>query len=170
MGRVRLVYRPRPAAIARVLVSPVTPAPAVVPKETGGSPEFPDYPSERMPRSQTPVVSRPLALSQTGLLPSGHWIPSAFRPVARTYPLVHHYTFFGAQFRGLRPRLPSASHTVSRRSHFGSATDLVASLWSGGISRLTPTHPLGINDEFQGVSPLFQRPELFSARPVILFG
>ena len=33
------------------------------------------------------------------------------------------HTFFGAQFRGLRPRLPSASHTVSRRSHFGSATD-----------------------------------------------
>jgi hypothetical protein len=28
-------------------------------------------------------VSRLLALSQTGLLPSGHWIPSAFRPVAR---------------------------------------------------------------------------------------
>jgi len=40
--------------------------------------------------------------------------------------VVHHYTFFGAQFRGLRSRLPSASHTVSRRSHFGSATDLVA--------------------------------------------
>src|SRR5439155_21796286 len=76
-----------------------------------------------------------------------------------------HYTFFGAQFRGLRPRLPFASHTVSRRSHFGSATDLVASLWSGGIDRRTPTHPLGNNDEFQGVSPLFQRPELLSARP-----
>src|SRR6266545_2606061 len=76
----------------------------------------------------------------------------------------HHYTFFGIQFRGLRPRLASASHTVSRRSHFGSATDPVASLWSGGIDRLTPTHPLGNNDEFQGVSPLFQRPELVSAR------
>src|SRR5437016_11946034 len=41
-----------------------------------------------MPRSQTPVVSRPLAMSQTGLLPSGHWISSAFRPVARTYLLT----------------------------------------------------------------------------------
>src|SRR5207248_6556363 len=80
----------------------------------------------------------------------------------------HHYTFFEIQFRGLCPRLPSASHTISRRSHFGSATDPVASLWSGGIDRLTPTHPLGNNDEFQGVSPLFHRPELFSARPVIL--
>src|SRR5207302_11254006 len=84
--------------------------------------------------------------------------------------LDHHYTFFGAQFRGLRPRLPSASHTVSRRSHFGLATDPVANRWSGGIDRLLPTHPLGNNDEFQGVSPLFQRPELFSARPVIWFG
>ncbi len=37
--------------------------PAVAPKETGGSPEFPDYPFDHMPRSQTPVVSRPLALA-----------------------------------------------------------------------------------------------------------
>jgi len=50
---------------------PVTRAPAYAPKETGGSPEFPGYPSELMPRSQTPVVSRSLALTQTGLLPSG---------------------------------------------------------------------------------------------------
>src|SRR5437867_11011299 len=41
-----------------------------------------------MPRSQSLVVSCPLAISQTGLLPSGHWIPSAFRPVARTYLLT----------------------------------------------------------------------------------
>src|SRR5438874_13400043 len=88
LRRDRLVHRPRPTANARVLVSPVTPAPAVVPKETGGSPEFPDYPPERMPRSQTPVVSRPLALARAGLLPSGHWIPSAFRPVVRTYLLT----------------------------------------------------------------------------------
>lgn len=45
-------------------------------------------PLERMPRSQTPVVSRPLALTRTGLLPSRHWIPSAFSPVARTYRLT----------------------------------------------------------------------------------
>jgi len=43
-----------------------------------------------------------------------------------------HYTFFGVQFRGLCSRLPSASHTASQRSHFGSAADPVASLWSGG--------------------------------------
>ena len=82
----------------------------------------------------------------------------------------HHYTFFGIQFRGLRPRLTSASHTVSRRSHFGSAIDRVASLWSVWIGRLSPTHPLGNSDEFQGVSPLFHRPELVSARAAPLFG
>ena len=36
-------------------------APASAPKETGGSPEFPVYPIVPMPRSQTPVVSRPFA-------------------------------------------------------------------------------------------------------------
>ena len=86
--RGRLVHRPCPTVNARVLFAPVTRFPAVAPKETGGSPEFPDYPSERMPRSQTPVVSRPLALTRTGLMPSGHWIPSAFSPVARAYPLT----------------------------------------------------------------------------------
>jgi len=82
---------------AWVLFKPVTHSPAVSPKETGGSPEFPDYPFAHMPRSQTPVVSRPLALARTGLLPSGHSIPSALGPVARTYPAVHHDTFFGVQ-------------------------------------------------------------------------
>ena len=104
----------------------------MAPKETGGSPEFPVYPLVHMPRSQTPVVSCPLALSRTGLLPSMHWIMSALGPVARTCPVVHNYTFFGVQYRGLRSRLTSASDTASQRSPFGSAADLVASLWSGG--------------------------------------
>ena len=80
-----------------VLVVPATLAPAFAPKETGGSPEFPGYPCAHMPRSQTPVVSRPLALARTGLLPSDHFISSAFGPVVRTYLAVHDYTFFGAQ-------------------------------------------------------------------------
>jgi hypothetical protein len=45
---------------------------AFLPKETGGSPEFPDYPFAHMPRSQTPVVSCPLALTRAGLLPNSH--------------------------------------------------------------------------------------------------
>jgi hypothetical protein len=80
-----------------VLILPVTRFPALAPKETGGSPEFPDYPYVHMPRSQTPVVSRPLALARTGLLPSRRCILSAFEPVARSYPFVHHYTVFGVQ-------------------------------------------------------------------------
>ena len=91
----RFARRLRRTVGARVLVAPVTPLPAFTPKETGGSPEFPGYPSERMPRSQTPVVSRTLALSRPGLLPSGHWIPSAFGPVARTYPLTTTIHFSG---------------------------------------------------------------------------
>ena len=93
--QVRLVHRSRQATYARVLIAPVTLAPAVSPKETGGSPEFPDYPSERMFRSQTPVVSRPLAFSRTGLLPSSQSTPSAFSPVARTYPSTTTIPFSG---------------------------------------------------------------------------
>jgi len=79
-----LIRRPHRPTDARVLFKPVTHHPAVAPKETGGSPEFPGYPCDHMPRSQTPVVSRPLALSQTGLLPSRRVTLSAFSPVART--------------------------------------------------------------------------------------
>ena len=39
-------------------------------KETMGSPKFPSYPFGYMPCSQTPVVSRTLALAYPGLLPS----------------------------------------------------------------------------------------------------
>src|SRR5439155_5385345 len=49
--------------------------------ETEGSPTFPSYPGEDMPRSETPVVSCVLALPHAGLLPSGHWKPSAFLSV-----------------------------------------------------------------------------------------
>src|SRR6266446_1546439 len=47
-------------------------------KETGGSPKFPSHPYACMPCSQTPVVSSALAILRLGLLPSGHWKPSAF--------------------------------------------------------------------------------------------
>ena len=66
---------PRRPINAWVLFVPVTLTPAIDPKETGGSPEFPDYPFVHMPRSQIPVVSHLLALTQTGLLPSERCIP-----------------------------------------------------------------------------------------------
>jgi len=78
-----------------VLVAPVTRAPAVVPKETGGSPEFPDYPFKHMPRSQIPVVSRPAHrdAGRTAAFPSLQG--SALGPVARTYPLTTTIHFSG---------------------------------------------------------------------------
>jgi hypothetical protein len=88
LRRVWLDCWQRPPAFARVLFMPVTLIPAFGPKETGGSPEFPDYPSDRMPRSQTPVVSRSLAMTRTGLLPSKGCILSALGPFTRTYPLT----------------------------------------------------------------------------------
>ena len=45
----------------------------------------------------------------------------------------HNYTCFGIHCRGLRARFPSASHTPSQGSHFGSTTRLLATLWRGGI-------------------------------------
>ena len=53
------------------------------PKETVGSPKFPSYPFEYMPRSQTPVVSPTLALSRPGLLPSRLATRRLFPLVAR---------------------------------------------------------------------------------------
>ena len=79
-----------------MLFAPLTLAPAIAPKETGGSPEFPDYPFAHMPRSQTPVVSCPLALAQTGRLPSTCSIVSALGSLARTYLLttIIHFSEF----------------------------------------------------------------------------
>src|SRR6266478_2674766 len=79
-----------------MLVAPVTRIPACVPKETGGSPEFPDYPFAHMPRSQTPVVSCLLALAQAGLLPARACIRPALGSVSRTYLLstIIHFSEF----------------------------------------------------------------------------
>lgn len=65
---------------ARAFGRPVPQSGHVV-KEIGGSPTFPSSPCGDMPRSQTPVVSCPLALARAGLLPSGPWKPSAFLSV-----------------------------------------------------------------------------------------
>ncbi len=137
---------------------PVTLAPALAPKETGGSPEFPGYPSERMPRSQTPVVSRPLAITQAGLLPSRQCTLSALAPVTRSYPLtttIHFSEFNHAAYALASPLLRTPSF---RRSHFGSAIDLLAGLGSSGIFAHWVTLTI-----FKGVT-LFYHPEFNSAR------
>jgi len=146
---------------------PVTPGPAVAPKETGGSPEFPGYPSEHMPRSQTPVVSRLLAMAQTGLLPSMHWIMSAFGPVARAYRLttiIHFSEFNDAACALASPLLRTpllSGRTSVRLPTWWLAFDRVGLEYS--------SHPLGNVDMFQEVSPLSSRPGFISARAGIQF-
>src|SRR5689334_20769215 len=142
--------------------------PAVAPKETGGSPEFPVYPCEHMPRSQTPVVSRSLAVARTGLLPSGHWKPSAFEPVAWLYPwstTIHFSEFNDAACILALPllrTLPFSSRSLVR----------LPTRWLafGRVGLESASHPLGNVDMFQEVSPPFPCPEFISARGAGLFG
>jgi hypothetical protein len=143
---------------------PVTLNPALAPKETGGSPEFPDYPFAHMPRSQTPVVSRPLALARTGLLPSGACTPSALGSVARTYLLstiIHFSEFNDAACVLAFPllRTPSFDDRTSVR---------LPTRWLafGRVGLESASHPLGNFDMFQEVSPLSSHPEFSSARAV----
>ena len=141
---------------------PVTLAPAVAPKETGGSPEFPDYPSKHMPRSQTPVVSCPLALARTGLLPSDVCISSALGPVARPCPLstiIHVSEFDYAACDLASPLLRTAP--FGTRSSVRLPTGWLA---FGRVGLEYSSHPLGNVDMFQEVSPLFSHPEFISAR------
>ena len=123
---------PRRPANARVLITPVTLAPAIVPKETGGSPEFPDYPFESTCPALRPrwCPARLPWREQDCCLPMLHIV--GFGSGCPALSSVHHYTFFGIRLRGLCSRLTSASNTAFPRSPFGSAADLVASLWSGG--------------------------------------
>ena len=84
-------------------------------KEPGGSPKFPSFPCEDMPRSQTPVVSCALALPHPGLLPSSACTPSA----------SHDSTHFGAQSRGLPSRY-TRLRTAPCGEARGFAPDLLA--------------------------------------------
>lgn len=103
---------------------PPIPCFALLRKETTGSLKFPGHPRKHMPWSQTPVVSRILAITHPGLPPSGHSTPSAFPSgFPKVYPDDHDYTHFGAQYRacvlafpGFRLPLPGLPA--------GSATDL----------------------------------------------
>ncbi len=143
---------------------PVTPAPAFAPKETGGSPEFPDYPFDPMPRSQTPVVSRSLALARTGLLPSGHSMPSALGPVARAHAfttIIHFSEFHTAAWFLALPLHRTVP--LSTRPSVRLPTGWLA-FGRVGLDGSWPSHPLGNVDEFQGESPLFSRPGFSSAR------
>ena len=108
-------------------------------KETSGSPKFPSYPCGDMPRSKTPVVSQPLALSRPGLLPSGHSTPSAFPLMGLLTTTIPISGFDDAAcvlaYPGsVRPLLGL---------HAGFTTDLLARRWSGGTCAIGDAHPLG---------------------------
>lgn len=147
-----------------MLFWPVILVPALAPKETGGSPEFLGYPFEHMPRSQTPVVSRPLALSRTGLLPSSRCRPSALGPLTRTYPLttIIHFSEFNSAACALA--FPLLRTPPFRRSHFGSAIDLLARLGSSGILTRWVTMTI-----FKGVT-LFHHPVVYLVASIRWFG
>ena len=85
--------------------------------ETGGSPKFPSYPCEDMPRSQTPVVSCALAIAHPGLLPSCACKPSAFAAIPlRLSCCPRLYIFRGSITR------PASSLTPASYAHCWAGT------------------------------------------------
>jgi hypothetical protein len=163
-----LVYWSRRPANARVLITPFTLAPAIVPKETRGAPEFPDYPFAHMPRSQTPVASCLLALSRTGLLPSDVCISSVLGPVARPWPLSTIIHFSGFDYAACVLASPLL-RTAPFRTRF-SVRLPTGWLAFGRVGLEYSSHPLGNVDMFQEASPLSSHPEFISARAAAPFG
>jgi hypothetical protein len=101
-------------------------------KETGGSPKFPSSPYAYMPRSQTPVVSCTLAIARPGLLPSGHWKPSAFPSMLSKDILLSTTIHISGLHHAACILVPSSSVLLLLGVHVEFATDLLARLWSGG--------------------------------------
>ena len=101
-------------------------------KETEGSPKFPSYPYGCMPRSQTPVVSCALAIAHPGLLPSGHWKPSAFPSVPLKDILVSTTILISGLNHAACIFVPSSSVRPLLGVHVDVTTDLLARLSSGG--------------------------------------
>jgi hypothetical protein len=77
-------------------------------RKTSGSPEFPSYPHECMPWSQTPVVSLMLAITYAGLLPSAQLTPSAFSHTSGIIPVTT-----TIHFSGLNTQPASLIHPAS---------------------------------------------------------
>src|SRR5579859_3369649 len=115
-----------------------------------------------MPRSQTPVVSRSLALARTGLLPSGHFIPSAVSPVAQT----HSYTTI-IHFSELNDAAWVLASPLLRTLCFQSRPSVRLPTWwlaFGRVGLESASHPLGNIDKFQELSAPFPHPGFISAR------
>ncbi len=81
-------WRPRRSANAWVLVVPVTLLRLLLPRRREALPSSRITPLSACPALRPRWCPCPLALARTGLLPSERGNPSAFCPVARTYPLT----------------------------------------------------------------------------------
>jgi len=151
-----------------VLVAPVTLAPAIVPKETGGSPEFPDYPFVHMPRSQTPVGPARLPWRGLDCCLAMHayrrlWVRSPGLILLTT--IIHFSEFNDAACVLAFPRL--------RTPPLGDRTSVRLPTWwlaFGRVGLESSSHPLGNVDMFQEVSPLSSHPEFSSAREMSRLG
>jgi hypothetical protein len=111
------------------------------------------------------VVSRPLALSRTGLLPSDVCISSALGPVGRPCPVSTIIHFSGFDYAACVLASP-----LLRTAPFSARSSVRLPTWwlaFGRVGLEYSSHPLGNVDMFQEVSPLFSRPEFSSARAAI---
>jgi hypothetical protein len=126
----------------------------LLPKEPMGSPTFPSPPAACLPRSQTPVVSCTLAWSPPGLLPSGHWTPSAF-PHYRLRSILWTTT---RHISGLHHAadllVPSSCVLPWLGGHVECTTDLLARLWSGGICTSPVRTHWATTTNFMGSLPI----------------
>jgi len=140
-------------------------------KETGGPPEFPDYPFKHMPFSKTPVVSLLHCHSTAWTAAFRSLNPVGFHRSARLILMTTTIHISELNQNSLCPCFPSASHTTSRRSHFGSATGPVASFWPVGICLLCLRRLTRwvIMTNFKGYYSLSQRPGFISARWAICY-
>ena len=98
-GRLAATPKCKNGHSARSLDTPVHLSFRLSCKETVGSPEFPGYPCEYMPRSQTPVVVSCMLVFNAYRTAAFQRIQTVgFHPDShRDYPNVHDYTNFGAQ-------------------------------------------------------------------------
>jgi len=126
--------------------------PYPLPRETPGSPKFPSYPLEHMPWSQTPVVTRSLAITLSGLLPSEHSTSSAFTPSCLEAYLIRPQLYI---FRGSIPQPASLIHLASdSRLQSCPQTSLLTCWLSFSQVGLEPlsSHSLGNISQFPSTS------------------
>jgi hypothetical protein len=123
-------------------------------KETAGSPKFPSFPSDDMLRSpQTPVVSCPLAVSLTGLLPSTRARVSAFS-LASPGIILWTTTLLISELHDAACRLATpGSVPPLAEQHAGSLLSGWLDVAQVGLES-ADSHPLGNSDLFREVSSL----------------